>query len=158
MTDATFEEGAEQPLRLMATDAADLEVMSSLLQDAVFPMAETRWEPARRRFSVLVNRFRWEDHKAAQQQGRPAERVRALLSLSDVTRLSGQGVDPADKDTVLSLLSVAFEPGEDGTGVLTLTLSGDGAIRAEVECLNLELADVTRPYAAPSGQTPSHPA
>ena len=40
MSDARFEDGAEQPLRLMAQDADDLAVLSALLQDAVFPIIE----------------------------------------------------------------------------------------------------------------------
>ena len=58
---------------------------------------------------------------------------------------------------ILSLLSLAWEPGEDGTGRITLTLAGDGAIALDVECLNLSLQDVTRPYIAPSGKAPDHP-
>lgn len=157
MTDASFEDGAEQPLRLIAADAEDLQVLSSLVQDAVFPISETKWEPGKRRFTILLNRFRWEDRQAAQAQARPVERVQSVLAIGDVTRLSRQGVDPADRDLVLSLLSLSWEPGDDGTGALTLTLSGDGAIRCDVECLNIEVSDVSRPYAAPSGQTPSHP-
>jgi hypothetical protein len=37
-----------------------------------------------------------------------------------------------------------------------LTLAGDGAIRLEVEALEVALKDVTRPYRAPSGKAPSH--
>jgi hypothetical protein len=38
-----------------------------------------------------------------------------------------------------------------------LTLAGDGAIALEVECLDVTLRDVTRPYAAISGKLPMHP-
>ncbi|MCA3479159.1 MAG: DUF2948 family protein, partial [Rhodobacter sp.] len=58
---------------------------------------------------------------------------------------------------VLSLLSVGFEPGEDGTGRVILTLAGDGAIALAVEALEVTLKDVTRPYLAPSGHAPKHP-
>ena len=50
----------------------------------------------------------------------------------------------------------SFEPGEDGTGRVVLTLAGDGAIRLSVEALELHLRDVTRPYSAPSGKAPDH--
>ena len=85
------------------------------------------------------------------------ERVRAVLMIGDVMRVATSGIDRSDKDLVLSLLDIAFEPGADGTGTLLLTLAGDGAIRLEVECLDLLLRDVERPYAAPSGKVPSHP-
>ncbi|WP_172332399.1 DUF2948 family protein [Mangrovicoccus sp. HB161399] len=157
MTDARFEDGAEQPLRLLAADGEDLKVVSSLVQDAVLPAAEMTWEPKARRFSLLLNRFRWEDRAAAERAGRPVERVQSVLTAGDVRKVSSQGVDRKDPDLVLSLLSLEFEPGEDGQGALVLTFAGDGALRLEVECLDLLLSDVTRPYAAPSGRTPRHP-
>jgi len=56
----------------------------------------------------------------------------------------------------LSLMSVDFEPSEDGAGDVTLTLAGDGAIRLSVEALDVTLKDVTRPYLAPSKAAPDH--
>ena len=38
--DARFEDGDEQPLRLIAYEAEDLQVISALVQDAVFPVTE----------------------------------------------------------------------------------------------------------------------
>lgn len=156
MQDASFEDGREVPLNLGALDAEDLEVLSSLAQDAVFPVTEMRWRKAERRFALLLNRFRWEDCEAAERRGRTYERVQSLLVVDNVMAVASQGVDRSDRDLVLSLLSVAFEPGEDGTGHVLLTLAGDGAIRLSVEALEVSLRDVTRPYRAPSGQAPDH--
>ena len=157
MTDATFEEGAEAPLHLKALDPDDLPVISALVQDAVLTMADMRWQKRPRRFAILLNRFRWEDRTKAERRGRAYERVRALLVISDVLNVARQGIDPRDGDTVLSLLSLTFEPGADGTGRVVLTVAGDGAIALDVECLDVTLRDVTRPYRAPSGAAPSHP-
>lgn len=154
MTDARFEEGGERPLNLGAMDAEDLEVISALVQDAVFPANEMSWMPSQRRFAMLINRFRWED-EARDRHG--PERVQALLVVDDVLTVASQGVPQRDADTVLSILSIAFEPGEDGTGDVLLTLAGDGAIRLSVEALGVTLRDVTRPYRAPSGRAPGHP-
>jgi hypothetical protein len=156
MSDARFEDGAERPLFLSAADPEGLQVISALVQDAVFSASEMRWEPRRRRFAVLLNRFRWEDRARAEARGRPYERVRALLVVEDALRVRSQGVDPAEADTVLSLLSLAWEPGEAPAGRLILTLAGDGAVAVEAECLEVSLRDVTRPYAAPSGKVPRH--
>ncbi len=151
--DARFEDGAEAPLRLKALDADDLAVLSSLTQDAVFPAAELRWDRKARRFAMLLNRFRWEiGAKAAQK-----ERVQAVLAFEDVMRVQSQGVDKADPEMVYSLLSIAYQPADDGAGRFELTLAGDGAIALDVEALEVVLRDVTRPYVAPSGKTPSHP-
>lgn len=154
--DAKFEDGGEAPLRLKALDGDDLAVISSLTQDAVFPASEMRWLAKERRFALLLNRFRWEDVDKAQTRRRDFERVQSVLAIEDVIKVRSQGVPQGDKDTVLSLLSISFEAGEDGMGTLMLTLAGDGAIAIDVEALEVVLRDVTRPYVAPSKKAPGH--
>lgn len=157
MSDARFEDAQEAALHLKAVHPDDLTVVSALAQDGVFPASDIRWEAKRRRFTILLNRFRWEDAPAAERRKRPFERVRALLVAENVVHVASQGVDRKDQDTVFSLLSISWEAGEDGTGRLLLTLAGDGAIALDVECLDLTLKDVTKPYAAPSRKAPTHP-
>jgi hypothetical protein len=156
MTDARFEDGGEAPLRLVAQDAEDLRVISALVQDAVLPVTEMKFDPKRRRFALMLNRFRWEDRAAAETVGRAYERVRSLLVVEDVVKVQSLGFDRSDKDLVLSLLALDFTSGEDGTGRLTLTLAGDGGIALDIEALEVRLDDVTRPYRAPSGKLPAH--
>ncbi|WP_439142470.1 DUF2948 family protein [Pseudooctadecabacter sp.] len=157
MSDATFEDGAEKPLRLKALDADDLGILSGLVQDAVFPAAEVKWDRKGRRFAVLLNRFRWEDAPKAEARRRDYERVQSVLMIEDVIRVQTQGVDPKDAEMVLSVLTVVFHAADDGAGFVELTLAGDGAIRVEVEALEVLLKDVTRPYVAPSRAKPDHP-
>jgi hypothetical protein len=151
--DAKFEDGRETPLNLVALDPEDLRVISALAQDAVFPVTEMRWQARRRRFALLINRFRWEDAGAGRHG---PERAQALLVVDNVLGVASQGIDRDDAGTVLSLLAIAFEPGEEGAGHLLITLAGDGAIRLEIEALEVRLRDVTRPYRAPSGKVPRH--
>jgi len=156
--DARFEDGrtpADLPLRLRAETAEDLSVMSALLQDAVAQPSEMAWARKHRRFTVLLNRFRWEDAPAAERQRRPFERVQAVLAVEGVLNARTSGIDPADRDLVLNLLALVFEPGEDGTGLLRLVVAGDGEIALDVECLDVTLTDVTRPYEARG--RPAHP-
>lgn len=155
--DARFEDGKEGPLRLKAMDAEDLAVVAALVQDAIFPAGEMRWDRKARRFAILLNRFRWEDAENAQNRRRDYERVQAILAFEDVMRVQSQGVDKSDPDMVFSLLSISFLPTEDGAGRVEMTLAGDGVIGLDVEALEVVLRDVTRPYAAPSGKAPSHP-
>ena len=154
--DARFEDAEEGPLHLLARDAEDLKVISALVQDAVLSATDMTWQKAQRRFVLLVNRFRWEDRAAAEAAGRPYERVRSLLVIGDVQAVRAQGLDRRDADTVLSLLSLDWQAGEDGTGRVLLTLAGDGAVAVDVEALEVSLQDVTRPYVAPSRKVPDH--
>lgn len=155
--DASFEDGAEKPIQLVAVDTADLEIISGLVQDAVFSGSKMSWIAGQHRFAILLNRFRWEDVDQAKARDRPFERVQTVLSIEDVETVSSQGVDPKDKETILSILAVQFVAGEDGAGRVVLTLAGDGAIGLDVECINVTLQDVTRPYIAPSKHVPHHP-
>ncbi|MGB3316527.1 MAG: DUF2948 family protein [Albidovulum sp.] len=155
--DAKFEDGGEKPLHLKAETADDVPVMAALVQDAVLSIIDMSWQPKLRRLALLINRFRWEDQAAAEARGRPYERVRSLLVIDGVTGVASQGIDRGDKEAVLSLLDIHWTSGEDAAGRVELVLAGDGGIAAEVECLDLTLKDVTRPYAAPSGKVPGHP-
>ncbi|QPZ89975.1 DUF2948 family protein [Thioclava electrotropha] len=155
--DAKFEDGGEGAIALRAETRDDLSVIAALVQDAVLPITEIAWEAKSRRLALLINRFRWEDKAQAEAEKRPYERVRSLLVISDVTHVSSMGIDRSDRDVVLSILDITFEETEDGAGRVTLTLAGDGALAADVECLDVDLRDVERPYRAPSGKVPHHP-
>ena len=128
-------------LALMAQTAEDLAVIAALVQDAVLTAADMRWDPKARRLVLLLNRFRWEDQTAAQRAGRPYERVRALLILSDVTKIAGQGITKGDADTVLSLLDLTWEPGAECTGRILMTFAGDGAHRVEDRAVIVKRVD-----------------
>jgi len=150
--DARFEDADEAPIALRALDEGDLKVLAALVQDAVFPAAEMTWDRRRRRFAILLNRFRWEEIGR-----RPPERVQAVLVIEDAMRVASQGIARDDPDLVLSLLTLTWLPGEEGAGRIELVLAGDGAVAIDVEALEVTLKDVTTPYVAASGKSPDHP-
>jgi len=157
MVDARYADGAENPVRLRAENTEDLAVISALIQDAVGQTGETSWHPNKHRFALLINRFRWEDKEAAEAQGRPFERVQSTLVIDGALKVGGEGVDPTDKAQIFALLALEFAPAEDGAGTLNLILQGDGAIHLEVECIDVTLTDVSRPYVARARHVPHHP-
>jgi len=154
--DAGFNDALDRPLNLGAQDAEDLQVISSLTQDAVLTVDDLKWNRAKRQLVCLLKRFRWEDSDLAKQQGRDPERVQSLLVIQNATGLASLGIDRKQADVVLSMMSLDFSGAEDGVGDLILTFSGDGALRVQVDGLDVALRDVTRPYVAPSKQVPNH--
>lgn len=52
------------------------------------------------------------------------------------------------------LLSVEFEPAEAPAGIVMLNFAGGGALRAEVECIDAVLTDLSAPW--PTPRRPSH--
>ena len=156
--DAGFNDALDRPLNLGAQDAEDLQVISSLTQDAVLTVDDLKWSRAERQLVFLLKRFRWEDVELAKQQGRDPERVQSLLVIQNATGLASQGIDRKQADIVLSLMSLEFSGAVDGVGDLILTFSGDGALKVQIDGLDVALRDVTRPYVAPSKQVPNHDA
>lgn len=157
--DARFEDGvpaSDKPLRLAVEGVDDLNVASALLQDAVGTAGEISWMPRRRRLAMLVNRFRWEDYELATQQRRPFERVRTAILIDSVLDVKARGLDPTDKETLFSLLNLTFEAGEDGAGRLIVQLAGDGDLALQVECLDLQISDVSKPWVAKAGAPDHH--
>ena len=100
-----------------------------------------QWDNRRRRFGLLLNRFRWEDKGAAERRGREFERVQSVLAIEDVQSVASQGLRRGDAETIYSLLTLEFEPADEGAGTLLLTLAGDGAIRIAVEALEITLKE-----------------
>jgi hypothetical protein len=129
-----------EPLKFVALDGEDLEVVSTHLQDAVVNASEVLWRPQEHRLVVALNRFDWE---SAVQPGKPEyRRRRAALRFERVQSCKSRGLEPQNRSAVLNLLSVEFSPTDAPAGLVTLTFSGSAAIRLEVECLEAELADL----------------
>lgn len=137
------------PLRLMAEDADDLKVISAALQDSVTKAGNLKYDRRARRFSVELNRYRWED------DGEPKQRVRAILGLDSVLGVRVRGLPPKEPDLVISLLNLEFEADDTPPGGrLTLVLAGGGEIVADVEALDVTLLDSD--YVWPTRHEPSH--
>jgi len=148
--DARFEDVVDAPIRLIARDADDLQVISALVQDSVLPSSEISWLPNESRFALLLNRFRWEG------KTRKSERVQSVLVFDCVETVKTDSVDPTDKDQILSVLAIELSEEEDCRASINIVLAGDGDIRLCVECVEVILQDTTRPYDAPSGSAPTH--
>ncbi|MDB5431327.1 MAG: hypothetical protein JWP35_2443 [Caulobacter sp.] len=140
------------PLRLLAQDAADLDVISAALQDAVAKIGDIAFEPGPRRLTIAFNRFRWESEGRA--GAKAGERIRTGLQLGGVMSVQARKLRREAKDAVVSLMSVSFEPGEAPGGAIVFTFAGGGDLRAEVECIDAALADVSEAW--PTPRKPGH--
>lgn len=141
-----------RPLRLIAEDAEDLKVISTVLQDAVAKIGDFTHLPSRRRFAFVANRFVWEG--AGDIARGPFARVRAGCHFDDVIAVRQQNLRPEAKDGVVELLSIRFEPARDGAGAAFLDFAGGGAIRLELDAVNCELRDLSDPW--PTRRRPAH--
>ncbi len=141
-----------KPLRLITEDASDLEVISSAVQDAVLKAEKLKYDARKRRFTLEVNRFGWEELDG--KRG-PRSRVRAILAFDGVLGVKTRAVSKADPDMVMSLLSVSFTPGDEPPGgTISLLFSGDGELALSVEAIDVTLLDSDYEWA--TRHTPDH--
>jgi len=128
-------------LRLIAEDAADLEVISSAVQDAVLKAENIKFDRRTRRLTMEINRFQWEE---SQSKRGPQGRVRSILAFDTVLSVKTRAVSKADPDMVYSLLSLSFDPAEEPPGgKVSILFAGDGELALEVEALDVTLLDST---------------
>jgi len=126
-------------LRLIAEDAADLEVISSAVQDAVLKAENLKYDRLLRRFTLELNRFQWEE--ATSKRG-PQSRVRALLAFDGVLKVKTRAVNKIDPDMVFSVLSVSFTSADEPPGgKISILFAGDGELALEVETIDATLLD-----------------
>ena len=138
-------------LKLLAEDAADLDVFAAAAQDALVRAGDLVYDPKTRRFSALINRFRWEK---ADGLG-PFERVQAAISFEGVLKVKSRRLRRDAPDALASILSLSFEPAEEPPGgIVKVTFAGGGEVSLDVECLDAMLVDLGQAW--PTPRRPDH--
>lgn len=138
-------------LKLLAEDAADLDIIAAAVQDALVRVGDVRFDAKSRRLTVVMNRFRWEK---AGNVG-PYERVRSVLSFEGVLAVRSRRVGRDMPEALVSILQIGFTPAaEPPGGTVSVTLAGGGELAIEVECLEARLMDFGAPWKTP--RRPDH--
>ena len=135
-----------EPLRLLAEDAVDLQIISAALQDAIMRPVDIRWEKDARRLTIVLSRFCWECG---------GTRVMAAMQFGDVEAVKSRRL-PRLPEAALELLALDFEPTEAPGGRVILMFAGGGDLRVDVECLDAVLTDLSERW--PARLAPTHAA
>jgi len=138
-----------QALKLMALDREGLGVISAHAQDTCVKRADMAWLPRQRRFVVAGMRYDWVGAKTG-----PAERVASLLRFDRVRKVSHLGLKDLNEDATLNLLAVTFEKTDPPAGVIFLVFADGAQVRLEVECVEVELRDMS--LRVPAEACPGH--
>jgi hypothetical protein len=153
-------------LKLIAFDDEDLAIIGAHLQDAVIRVEDMAFLKADRRFALVVNRFDWSLAVKAQstktKSGKSKSksklerfvRRRAGVRVEHVTGAQVSGIDLQQKDQVLSLLTLTFEPSDAPQGAMLLTFAGGGRIRLDVDCIEAAMTDLGAAWETP--RKPEH--
>jgi len=148
-----------EKLKLRCEDAEDVVVLSSLLQDALVPMAELAWLPAEKCFVFVASRFIWSECVDVTLPAGEAgiecySRQNFGVTLDGVSAVKSRGIDIADKSRILELLAVTAEAA-NGVAVIELVFAGGAGIRIDCERIALHGQDVGDPW--PTMRRPRHP-
>ena len=137
------------PLKLVAFDDEDLQLLSAHLQDAILRVKDMAWEPGAKRFVALMNRFDWPhaqkpaSHEAvAKADKKPYERRRCALRFDHVQSVQLKNISFDVPQPHLELLTIRFDFTDSPSGVIELVFAGDCSIRLNVECIEVELSDL----------------
>ena len=162
-------------LKLRARSVDDVDVFAACLQDALVPLRDITYQRAERRFVMVVNRFMWEANGQAEAAARSAElatvevggdaggdaafeesearphyyRTHSAVTFDAVRAVTSSGIEMADKNQILSLLTIATEPRQ-----ITFHFSGGQALRLDVSAIKGQLRDLDEPWPTPA--RPSH--
>lgn len=137
-------------MKIAALDESDLAVISAHLQDAVLRVGDIRWMKSTGKLALVANRF---DHFEA--KGGTGERRQCGIQISRVRHVTARNIVMNDKAAIVSLLAMTFKPGTEAPeGTVELSFAGGGAVRVEVECIEVAMADLSQPW--PARARPDH--
>lgn len=136
--------GPMEPLRLLAEDAEDLQIISAALQDAILRPIDIVWEKSARRVTIALSRFCWECG---------GTRVMSAMQFGDVQAVKSRRL-PRNPEQALELLALDFQPEEAPGGRVILMFAGGGDLRIDVECLDAVVTDLSERW--PARVAPTH--
>jgi hypothetical protein len=125
--------------KLIALDADDLAVISAHVQDAAVHIKDIIWRQGEKRLVVGMSRLDWDQTIAGAVEPR---RLVSALRFDRVLACKSRDIDLEGPDVALDLLGIEFHGDEAPSGSAVLMFAGGGALRLDVECLEVELADL----------------
>lgn len=134
-----------KPLKLLAKDEEELQILSACLQDGLMPLTSFHFDKEKKTFTALVNRFCWE-HLDDYEQHKTFYRVHTGLVFFNVECIHQRGFTQKHPQRVFSLLSMSINKEENNNLTIHLLFSGDHEIRLEITSLNCRVADVDHPW------------
>lgn len=127
-----------EPLRLLAEDADDLQIISAALQDAILRPVDIVWEKSARTLTIAFSRFCWECGET---------RVMCAMQFGDVLAVKSRRLSRSP-DASLELLGLDFIPTDAPGGKVILMFAGGGDLRIDVECLDAVVTDISERWPA----------
>ena len=145
----------ETQIKLFARSAKDLEIIAALCQDSVGIFENIHRNKKEKSFSILVNRFKWENSNQVKDRKRKPLRVRTVLFFRWVLSVKSRGLKRKELGKYFNLLDVNYKSIDD-LNIIRLIFSDNVEISLEVEYLEAFMKDIGEVYYAKSGKFPAH--
>ena len=142
-------------IKLFAKSTNDLKVISALCQDSVGTSENIRRNKKDKSFSILINRFKWENSNQLKENQEPPLRVETVLFFRWVLSVKSRGLKRKRLGQYFYLLDINYKS-VDGFNSIQLIFSGNVEIFLEVEYLEAFMKDIGEVYYAKSGKFPAH--
>ncbi|MFA6280684.1 MAG: DUF2948 family protein [Bdellovibrionales bacterium] len=148
----------DEPLKLMARDAEDIQVMAAVLQDAIAPTCDMVYHPVEKNFVMVVQRFKWDGVQdgapiiplpANEEEACSFERINCALDIDGVEAVQFTGINPNDPAAMLDLLTISYE-----APYLQFLFAGEGRMRLKLADWGLKLRDFGESW--PTTHCPRH--
>lgn len=141
-----------KPLRMIAEDEDDLQIIAACLQDALIPLSGMEYDQEEKNFYFIANRFCWECSPEILEENSYYARVPTGLTFSHVTNIQIKELNLRNKNELVNLLTIHNKDENS----IHLIFSGGAEIKLTVNQLYCRLKDVDEPYHTPN--KPSHDA
>ena len=147
-------------LRLVAKDEADIQVVSTLLQDAIIVGADMYYDSQHACFMIVANRFCWErpalDGMNDSNGGAVHERTLCGLRINHVTAVQKWRWPTDWHDAFLNLLALKLlgVPQQESGCMMEFSFSGGPSMRLKTKQIDIVFSDLDR--GRPTNLQPRH--
>jgi hypothetical protein len=129
-------------LKLRAEDFHDLSIISACFQDAVLPASAMEYVSEDKRFTLVANRFMWEEGPLDHEEGTLYKRIHSGLHFSHVHKVRHKGISFHNPTKIHNLLALKG----DENGDVHLIFSDGGHIHLQMEKLLCHCHDIHEPW------------
>ncbi|MCX7338011.1 MAG: DUF2948 family protein [Alphaproteobacteria bacterium] len=142
-----------KPLKLLANDEDGLQLISTYLQDSLFPIMSFTYDQETKIFNCLINRFCWEHVDDHPKHG-TYHRVHSGLCFATVIGVHKRGFHQASPHRMHTVLMISCHKTKHGTINIHILFSGNKELRLEAESLQCTVTDDRHPW--PTHKKPMH--
>ena len=149
-----------ESLRLVAKDEADVEVISTLLQDAIIAGADMHYDAQHDCFMIVANRFCWERPALADMNdstgGAVHERALCGVRINHIMAVQKRCWPVDWRDAFLNLLALKLVamPQQESGFTMELSFSGGPSIRLKIKQIDIVVGDLD--IGRPTNLQPRH--